>query len=919
MIKKIIHLFLFIAFSACHFTIYAQDITGKILDNKTGEPLPGMEVQLKQTDYSVFTNYNGVFKFTKVKKGNYILTIKKETTFLKDIEILHLDTGTDLGEIYLEVPVQDENNQISIIDVSDLSSMENENDNFSSALSAGRDPFINATTFNLIAGRFRPRGYFNEDSEMIMNGMLMNDQDDGRVLWTAWNGLNDVMRNRANVVNLSENDFTFGGIGGASFVDLRASSQRDEKKITYALSNRTFRHRIMGTYSTGLMKNGWAFSASASHTYGEQGFSDGTYIQANSYFLSVDRKLNDKHTLNLVAFGSPQRRGRSTGSVQEMYDIAGSNYYNPNWGNQEGRVRNSREYRIHQPVVMLRHDWSITSKTKVMTNLGFQFGKYGSTRLDWYDAPDPRPDYYRRLPSYALVPETKELITAFLKADENNRQVNWQALYDANATRNYTIENVDGVAGNNVRGKLAAYILESENYDNQKINFNTTINSQITERLSFTGGIQHLREKVHYYRRVEDLLGADFYVDFNRFALRDFPSNKDAGQNDINHPNRILKEGDVFGHNYDIPTVRSTVWAQFGFKAKKFDYFASVSVANQSFYREGYTKVGLFPNNSYGKSETNNFLNTGVKGGITFKLDGRNYFAVNGSYRTRAPFANESFVSPRVRDQLVSGLTNEKITAFDVSYLARYTKMKARLSAFYTDFRDKISNDVFYHEEFLTFVNYIMTGINRKHTGVELGIEYNLTSKLTLNVAGAYGEYYHTSRPTATISRDNSAEDFVTGRTVYIDNYYFAGMPQTAGTIGLNYRSTKFWFFGANINGFSKNYLSFNPDRRTAEAVASINATNETELFNQIIGEEKLPDAMTVDFSAGKSIRLKNGSFVRINLNAGNILNNTTFKTGGFEQLRFDYEGHNVNKFPPRYFYSYGTNFNLNISYIFPR
>lgn len=70
-------------------------------------------------------------------------------------------------------------------------------------------------------------------------------------------------------------------------------------------------------------------------------------------------------------------------------------------------------------------------------------------------------------------------------------------------------------------GKLAAYIQESENYDNQKFNFNSVINTKLGDRIYFTGGVQYLREKVHYYR-AEDLLGADFYIDFNRFALRHF-------------------------------------------------------------------------------------------------------------------------------------------------------------------------------------------------------------------------------------------------------------------------------------------------------------------------------------------------------------------------------------------------------------
>ncbi len=917
-LTRIAFLFVVIQIAACTAGI-AQSISGKLINKSTGQPIAGIRVEVRPGDQVAYTNGLGVFRIIQLKPGTYnIIAISEDQqTALATTTI----TGSDvsLGEIPFVQSSSSVSEQITQVDVTELAGMENENDNFSSALSAGRDPFVNATTFNLNAGRFRPRGYFNEDAEMLMNGMLMNDQDDGRVLWTAWNALNDVLRNRVNVLNLSESEYTFGGIGGATFIDLRASSQREENKVTYASSNRTFQHRLMATYSTGMMKNGWAIAATASHTYGSQGYIKGTYIQANSYFLAVDRKISDKHLINVVFFGSPQRRGRSTGSFQEMYDIAGTNYYNPNWGYQNGEVRNSREYRIHQPVAMLRHDWKISPRTQLMTNVGYQFGVYGSTRLDWYEAPDPRPDYYRRLPSYANTPEAKDLITSYLTEDDANRQIQWQSLYDANATRNYTINDVNGIPGNTVSGKLAAYVLESENYDNTKFSVNTILNSRISDRIRIAGGFQYLREKVHYYRRLEDLLGADFYVDFNRFALRDFPDNPNAGQNNLNLPNRLVYEGDIYGHNYDIFTHRANIWGQMAYTTAKWDYYAAVQLAQQRFWREGANKVGLFPDNSFGKSEVHSFLNYGLKGGVTYKIDGRNYIVTNASHRTRAPFANEGFVSPRVRDQVVANLQNESISAFDVSYLARYTRFKARISAFLTEFRNKISNDVYYHEEFQTFVNYVMTGIDRRHLGIECGLEYNLNSKLTLTAAGSWGEYYHTSRPLATISRDNSAEDYVQGRVVYINNYYVGGMPQIAGTVGLGYRSSRYWFFNLNVNGFGKNYLTFNPDRRTSEAVASIDPQAEGALFNRIIAEEKLTDAMTVDFSMGKSIRFNNGAFLRINLNAGNILNNTNFRTGGFEQLRFDYVDRNVDKFPPRYFYAYGINYSLNVSYVFPR
>jgi hypothetical protein len=171
-------------------------------------------------------------------------------------------------------------------------------------------------------------------------------------------------------------------------------------RVSYALTNRTYRNRVMATYSTGMLKNGWAFTVSGSRRWAEEGYIPGTPFDAYSYFISADRKLGEKHLLNLTALGAPSKRGRAGVSTQEMNDFAGTNYYNPNWGYQNGKKRNSRIANTHEPVVILRHDWSPSERTRLTSSLSYQFGRDGATALDWYDARDPRPDYYRKLPSY---------------------------------------------------------------------------------------------------------------------------------------------------------------------------------------------------------------------------------------------------------------------------------------------------------------------------------------------------------------------------------------------------------------------------------------------------------------------------------------------------------------------------------------
>lgn len=895
-------------------TSFSQSITGKIIDNKTNLEAAAIQLKLKPTQELVYTNATGNFYILAPSEGDYQLVamIGNQEVLVSDVSISNENVA--LGTVRIDLPVIDiASTEISQLDLSDISGDEAD-DGFSSALSAGRDPFTNAAAYNLSNLRFRARGYYNEDQELLLNGMIMNDQDDGRVLWNAWSGLNDVFRNQTPILNLASNDYTFGGIGGGTYIDIRASHQRKQKKAVYSLSNRSYTHRAMFTYATGKKQNGWALAASLSHRFGS-GYQPGTYFQGTSYFLAVDKALNHAHTLGLVVLGSPQIRGRGLATVQEVYNLTNDNYFNAAWGYQDGKVRNSREYRIHQPVILLTHDWNVNHKTTITTTLGSMQGTFASTNLDWYQAPDPRADYYRKLPSFGETDQISQSLTDYYTANPDNLLVDWERLYAANATRNYTINNVDGVEGKTVTGKLAAYTLSEDHFDSEKYSFTSVINSLLSSKFTLTGGVQVLSEIVHNYRKLDDLLGADFYINYDKFADRLLITNPNAIQNDLNHPNGVVYEGDIYGYNYDLHTNKLMSWAQLGFVGKKWDFFGAAQITHQSFYRDGKMLNGKFPDNSYGKGDVHNFLNYGLKGGVTYKISGRDYIKINGSYRTRAPFASDALLSQRTRDQIVANAVSEKITSAEASYLHLSPSLKGRITAFYTKFKDQINNITFYLDTDQTFGNLTSTGIGKQHMGIEGGFEKKLNTAFSAIIAGSVGEYIYTTRPNATLTYDNRNYSYET--TLYLKNYYVTGIPQTAGTFGLSYNAPSFWFINANINYFTNHYVEMNPLRRTELAVADIHPTFQSELFNTIIQQEKLNGGYTIDLFGGKSWRLKQGQYLALNVSVGNILNNTNLKISGREQLRFDFQDKNVDKFPPRYFYAYGINYNLNISYRF--
>lgn len=796
--------------------------------------------------------------------------------------------------------------------------------NTSSLLTAGRDPFYSAASFNFSAVRFKIRGYDNDLFSTYMNGIPMDNLDNGFTPFGLWGGLNDVMRNRDVSWGLRYNTFAFGDIGSNTNIDSRASRQRAQTSIGYASSNRNYDNRVMITHSTGLSKKGWAFSVSGSRRWADEGYVPGTYFNGWGYFAAIDKRIGQNNLLSLTAFGAPTENGRQGAAVTEMMQLAGTHYYNPNWGYQNGKKRNASIGRSHQPVFILTHDLRINNTTTLTTAAGYSFGDRSITALDWYNAADPRPDYYRYLPSYTSTwasttdPVQGQLLYNLMKNDINYRQINWQNLYNVNRASYATITDADGITGNTVSGLRSRYIIEERVINTRRFNANTVLNTKFGDRIDFTAGASYQIQDNHYFKRVDDLLGGDFYVNVNQFAERDFPVDNVANQFDVDKPNRILRKGDQFGYDYNINISRAAAWAQGVFKLNRFDFFLAGTVSQTRFYRKGNVRNGLFPTDSYGKGEVNDFLNYGGKGGITYKINGRNYIFVNASYQNRAPYFENVYISPRTRNAQQGDIKSETIQTGEAGYVLNAPKFKVRLTGYYTHFADGMDVMSFYHDSYQNFVNYAISGIDKLHFGGEFGVEARVSSTITVNAAAAVGRYYYDSKQYAVITVDNSAS--VLGQQIiYAENFRVPSTPMEAYSLGATYRSPKFWFVSLTGNYFDQSYLSFNPLRRTWDALKFVAPGSAG--YNEIFNQTKFDRQYTIDFFGGYSWKLpkdfeinKKPTFLVFNLGINNLLNNKDIITGGFEQLRYDAQTASsdpisVGKFPPKLFYAYGANF----------
>lgn len=872
--------------------VWAQTavIKGTLVNDKN-VPMQNAVVILNGTNYQATTGSNGAFEIKNVAYGKYVLSVQdvEFSNFGQDVDVNQAEVS--LKEVKAvsnpAASVQEADIPVVTLDDDESSSGSSNGANVSSVLGAARDAFASAVQFSWSTAYFKERGYEDEHFTTLMNGAQVTDLVSERSAYSSWSGLNDVIRSRESTSGLSPATYTFGGIGGSYSIDSRASRQRKQMQVTYSLSNRTFDNRLMLTYGSGFTKDGWAFAASYSRRWAQEGFVKGTYYDGNAYYFGVS-KLIDKHELSFTVMGSQVENAATSTNAPEVYEIAGDHYYNSNWGYQNGKVRSAAIARNHQPLFILSHEWRISNNSSLMTSAAYTTGKRERTGLNWFGG-DPRPNYYRNFPSYFADATTAAQVESTLVNNPDMLQINWDNMLSGNYYQPDTIfRNVDGIAGNNATGKYAWYMVENRVVATNRATLNTVYNTIVNENVNVSIGASYQQQTSRYYKVAEDLLGAFLFRDVDKYAQRDFPADFTAADNNLNTPNHIVREGDRFGYDYEAHLSKTTAWAQGLAKYNKVDLFGALQTTYSTMYRYGNYRNGLYPDDSYGKSSTVVFTDIAAKGGITYKLNGRNYVFANTGFTSKAPDFENSYLSPRKRNATADSLTNEKISTIEGGYILTTPKLKAKIKGYYTHFKDGIEIRSIYLDNLSAYANYAIQGIEKVHTGLELSADANVGKGFNAVAAAAIGQYYYSARPRLNAVVESTGEVLYDNEPVYMKNLHVARTPQNAYMAGLNYRSKKFWNVGASVNYFDNMYASPFAARRTYNRIDGIDKNSDA--WETILGQQRYAGQMTIDLRAGWSIKLNNkikslkrNTFFLINLNINNLLDNQDIVLNGYE------------------------------------
>lgn len=799
------------------FCVMAQtSLKGVLVDEQTGKPIVGATVKLANQNIITTTNQQGEFNLIYLDAINEEMILEAQG-YVTDVKLVQLqaEQANELGEVKLKQDTQSEMNEEVLLTLSeeDLNDDEGRSQSMSSGSNASTDVFNRNTGFAWSAVRYRQRGYEQKYEQTYINGVNFNGAERGTFNYSMLGGLNDASRNKDINNPLESSDFTFGNIGKSTNIMMEATRFAQGWKIGLSGTNRTYKGRVFATYASGLLNNGWAFVGSLAWRYSpyidKKGIiGEGQDYNSIGYFFSAQKIWSEKHKLSIVTFGAPTQRSQSAAVTQEVYDLTGSIYYNPYWGYQNGKVRNSRVVKSFDPTAIVSYNFTPNDRHKFKFAVGYHYSLYSNSALTFYNAPDPRPDYYRNLPSFLMDGQigkdgkwitsdmngnplqdgtrvdgtyvggsvdlyNYEQLTDLWKSRDNAvTQINWDNLYAANYA--YNEVNKDDPY------RSSKYILERRHNDLMEgaFNFNYQNNAHRDIHLKMTVGAEAKYSQGIHYKTIDDLLGGDQWFDVDPFAerdIKDLATNigmtqadiEKVKQNDIfvTDKERVTKKGDKFGYDYNINMLTAKTWFQNDWNWNHLDLYYAVQLTYSYMQRSSnmvngraWYQAQINPNRAY------KYLGANYKDILAGKkatMDGYDHFFVDPAFKVGLTYK----INARNRLKL-NGM------AQTAAPLARDAYISQRV-------HDRVIEQIYTHDHATSLKEYY--GASQKIVGGDLTYEFNY-NWVQGRITGYFTQFWNGTELNGYY--DDEARTFVNQALTGINKRHFGGEFAAAFKLG---------------------------------------------------------------------------------------------------------------------------------------
>ena len=892
------HFFTLFLLCLANIGLMAQGtISGTIIDADTNESLVSATVTLDGTTKGSVSDLDGTFIIRNVSNGKHQLSISFVGYENKQMEVDvngDLDIGTvalastALGLEEIQVVASYAIDRKTPVAVSTIKTEEIEakvgNQEFPEILKATPSVYATKQGGGFGDARINVRGFDQRNTAVLINGIPVNDMENGWVYWSNWAGLSDVTRSMQVQRGLGASKLAISSVGGTINIITKTTDMEKGGSLYYGIGNDGYQKYGL-TLSTGRMEGGWAVTFSGSRTTGD-GYIDATWVDAYSYFGSIAKEFGKNHQLVLTAIGAPQRHGqRDFKEKISKYDEVGQKY-NSDWGYKDGQMYNIRENFYHKPQISLNHYWNIDEKTFLNTSVYVSTGRGGGTgdlgaingRGTWGFR-----DAYNQIDVDGIVAWNTGA-TNLAGFPEGGHYETDNYGFVAGEGQNFTVNDSIEVESRN-KGLIKRASMNSHNW----YGVLSTMNRNLNDNFNLTAGIDVRQYKGIHYRKIVDLLGNDYWLESRNSNRQEIELDIDGdGYIGSREKGFLAVEGDTIAYYNDGLVGWQGVFSQLEYTNNDaLSAFVSASLANTSYKRVDYFQYT--PDNQ--TSDSYNLLGYTAKAGANYNISKLHNVFVNAGYFSRAPGFDVIF--PNFNNDANEDAKNEKVLGVELGYGLRSSKIAANLNVYYTKWSDKALFRNFEDSNGNDFTANI-AGLNAVHQGIELDLKANPIDKLNLNAMVSIGDWQWKNNVTAIISDDNN--DVVGNVNVYADGLKVGNAPQTTFAIGGDYQLALGLKIDATYVHYSNLYANFDPVSRTDE-------TYTAQAF-------KLPAYGLLDAGLSLPVTIKDMKFV-LRGNVNNLLNTEYVVDVN------DRTGTDVNIGDLNGFYGFGRTWNLSLKTLF--
>ena len=839
------------------------NLTGNVIDSKTGDAIAGANIVVEGTDLGAASDESGAYSIEDVTIGSSVtVTVVgyENVTKFADSSSLNFELTSKVIEM-LELEVlasrADENTAVAYSNVSkeDLNLRLGSRD---IPLALNTVPSVYATNQGGGAGdaRINVRGFNQRNVAIMINGVPVNDMENGWVYWSNWDGLADATSSIQMQKGLSAVNLATPSIGGSMNIITDPTSQNKRGLFKQEIGAFGFLKSTLSYHSGLIMDGKLALSGTVVRKVGE-GYRAGTWTDAWAYYFGASYNLNPSHRFEFYALGAPQRHGQSlyrqniatydtdfakslddynqdalvenggkfsdagidfNQNVSDISDASqtildnGSGQHWQMYSIRDGVDRHEsgnlseRENFFHKPQVAINHYWTINNTTRLSSSLYWSGGMGGGTGT--YGSIDRSP------------------------AVEGN---NWWA------SSPWTWNWDKTIAYNDTSSSGSKGVLRNSNNRQSTIGVLSKINYDVNDNLKTQFGIDARSARIYHVKTIRDLLGGDYFINTDSDFDADNQQKGLGDPVDYNYTNTVGWLGFFGQAKYSsgpltaygmagLTSVKYTHWNHFMRASDyNFSYVEEKDGSDASWVEAPGDDMGGNPGELY--IEADPISTSQVKGGVLYDLgDALSFFEAipyfgklsnntsawfNFGLVDKAPIFDQVITDDTA--QLSTNPTNEKFTAFEfgVNGNSNDGLMAIKTNFYYTLWSDRIATRTIQNLDGDDDIIFL-TGIDQLHTGVEAELAMQVHPLVRVDLGVGLGNWRYVDDAKGRYKNYDGEEEEIE-YTYYLKDLNVGDMPQTTLSVGFTVNPIDRATINFNYRYYSRNVSDWSPTSRTDE------------------------------------------------------------------------------------------------------